>query len=275
MILQASNTYNGPTVIGGGLTLALSGSGSISHSSLIFFGGSNPGNTSLDASGRPDQTLTLANGQTLGGIGGINGNLMVSSGATLAPAGTNVTLGMTEGSSVVGTIAAANNVQLNGTTIIKLNGSGTNDVVQAGAGITYGGTLNLVNVSGSPLSAGNSFTIFSSATRGGTFANIVPASPGAGLSWDLTQLGSGIVSVTGAGSPPVISKVTVSGGSIVFSGTNGVANTSYVVLSSTSLTAPRNTWLPIQTNSFNANGAFSVTNAITPGVPLRFYSIRY
>ena len=275
MVLQASNTYSGPSVIGGGLTLALTGKGSISHSSLIFFGGSNPANTSLDASGRADQTLTLANGQTLGGIGGISGSLVVSSGATLAPGGTNVTLGITAGSSVVGTIAAANNVQLNGTTIIKLNGSGTNDVVQAGAGITYGGTLSLVNVSGSPLSADNSFTIFGAATRGGTFANIVPASPGAGLSWDLTQLGNGVVSVVGAASPPVINKVTFAGGNIVFSGTNGVANTSYVVLSAASLTTPRNNWVPIETNSFDANGAFSVTNPVTPGVPLRFFTIRY
>src|SRR6202041_1862412 len=83
MILQASNTYTGPTVIGGGQqVLALSGSGSISRSSLIFFGGAqnNAVNTSIDVTGRPDQTLTLASGQTLAGIGGINGSLVVSPG---------------------------------------------------------------------------------------------------------------------------------------------------------------------------------------------------
>ena len=55
-VFTASNTYSGPTVIGGGLTLGLIGNGSISGSSLIFFGGSNPANVSLDVSGRPDQT---------------------------------------------------------------------------------------------------------------------------------------------------------------------------------------------------------------------------
>jgi autotransporter-associated beta strand protein len=74
IILQAANTYTGPTVIGGGLTLALSGNGSIANSALIFFGGSTPTNISLDASGRLDKTLTLASGQTLGGIGTINGS---------------------------------------------------------------------------------------------------------------------------------------------------------------------------------------------------------
>jgi len=56
------------------------------NSSLIFFGGSDPTSTHLDATGRSDQTLTLASGQTLGGIGSVNGSLVVSSGATISPA---------------------------------------------------------------------------------------------------------------------------------------------------------------------------------------------
>jgi hypothetical protein len=75
-------------------------------------------------------------------------------------------------------------------------------------------------------------------------------------------------------SPPVINKVAFAGNNIIFSGTNGVANTSYVVLSSTSLTAPRNTWVPLTTNSFDANGAFSITNAVNPGAADRFYRLQ-
>jgi len=44
------------------------------------------------------------------------------------------------GSNPTGTIAASGNVTLNGTTTLKLNGSGVNDVVQSNRGsITYGG----------------------------------------------------------------------------------------------------------------------------------------
>ncbi|HMD55565.1 MAG TPA: hypothetical protein VKJ65_13535, partial [Phycisphaerae bacterium] len=274
MLLQAANTYSGPTVIGGGLTLALTGNGSISQSSLIFLGGSNPTNDSLDVSGRPDQTLTLASGQTLAGIGGIGGSLAVSAGATLSPSGTNTLLGITSGANSTGTIAVSNAVTLNGTTVIKLDGSGVNDEVQAGAGITYGGTLNLVNISGAPLAVGNSFQIFSAASYAGSFANIVPATPGAGLAWGTSQLNIGFLNVVAAPSQPVISSTIVSGGNLIFSGTNGVANGTYYVLTSTNLATPLANWTPLVTNTFDANGGFSVTNAITSGTPQLFYCIQ-
>src|SRR5258705_8508252 len=97
VVFTASNTYAGPSVIGDGRTLALTGNGAISQSSLIFFGGNSLASVRLDVSGRPDQTLTLAGGQTLAGIGMINGKLSMAAGATLSPAGTNTTLGITAG----------------------------------------------------------------------------------------------------------------------------------------------------------------------------------
>ena len=275
LILQSSNTYTGPTIIGGGQQiLSLVGDGSISHSSLIFFGGdiNNSTNTTIDVSGRSDQTLTLAGGQTLAGIGGVKGNLVVSSGATLSPAGTNTTIGITTGANPVGTIAVADNVTLNGTTVIKLNGSGVNDEVQAGADIHYGGTLSLVNISGSPLAVGNSFKIFSAASYSGTFSSITPATPGVGLAWDTNQLNMGFVNVVaGSGSGPVVDSVTASGGKLVFSGAGGTANHSYAVLTTTNLATPN--WTSVMTNNFDGTGGFSVTNSIFSGTPQQFYRI--
>jgi len=263
-VFTASNTYNGPTVIGDGLTLVLSGNGSISDSSIIFFGGSNPANVSLDVSGRPDKTLTLAGGQTLAGVGTINGSLTVEAGATISPAGTNTTIGITTGTNATGTISAANAIVLNGTTTLKLNGADVNDEVQAGAGMTYGGTLNLVNISGAPYAIGDSFQIFSAASYSGSFANLTPATPGPGLAWDTSQLNIGELNVVAAPSQPVVNNVMVSNGNLVFSGTNGTVNGSYVVLVSTDLAVPIAGWLPLATNAFDANGTFSVTNAIFP-----------
>jgi hypothetical protein len=274
LVFSAANTYSGPTIIGtsgNSPEVALTGNGSISHSSLIFFGGSDPAVAHIDVSGRSDQTLTLANGQTLAGIGGINGSLVVSAGATLSPAGTNTTIGITAGANATGTLAAANNITLGGTTIIKLNGSGTNDVVQAGAGITYGGTLNLVNISGAPLAGGDTFQIFSAASLAGSFASITPATPGTGMTWDTTQLSSGRISVK---SPPVIGSPKLSGTNLIFSGTGGTALGTYYVLTATNLTTPLANWIPVATNSYDASGNFNVTNALTPGVPVRFYRIK-
>jgi hypothetical protein len=271
MILQAVNTYSGPTVIGNGLTLALTGNGSISGSSLLFLGGTNAANPSLDVSGRSDQTLTLASGQMLAGVGQINGSLVLSPGAALSPAGTNISLGTVEGSNSTGTIAASGNVMLNGATVIKLNGSGSNDMVQAGANLTYGGTLNLVNISSSPLAAGNSFHIFNAAGYSGSFATIIPVTPGAGLVWDTSQLNTGTLNVAAGTQPPVISNAQLVGGNLVLSGSNGAAHGTYYVLTSTNLATPVANWITLSTNNFDANGAFNVTDVFSSSVPQRFY----
>jgi hypothetical protein len=270
VILQASNLYSGPTVIGGGLTLGLTGSGSISHSSLIWLGGA-----TIDVSGRTDNTLALTSGQTLGGIGTISGSLVVPAGATLSPAGTNITLGLIEGSSPTGTINAGNSVTLSGTTTLKLNGSGVNDQVQAGTSITYGGTLNLVNISGSPLANGNSFQIFNAPSYIPGSYDITPAAPGAGLAWDTSQLNTfGTIGVVTAASQPVIGSTKVSSGNLIFSGTGGTANGNYWVLTATNLATPIGSWPTQATYTYDATGAFSVTNAISPGTPARFYRIK-
>jgi hypothetical protein len=274
VVFTASNTYSGPTVIGGGLTLGLGGNGSISHSALIFFGGNNPDNNSLDASGRPDQTLTLASGQTLSGIGSVNGSLVVSAGATLSPGGTNTLMGINSGAYSTGIIAASGAITLNGTTIIKLSGSGTNDEVQTAGVITYGGTLNLANISSSPLAAGNSFQIFSGASCSGSFTGITPATPGAGLAWDATQLNLGVLNVVAASTQPVIGSIAVSGGSLILNGTGGTTNGTYYVLTSTNVSMPLANWTPLTTNMFDAGGDFSVTNAVDPNSTQQFYLLK-
>lgn len=274
MQFSSSNTYSGPTIIGSsGNTpyVSLTGKGSISHSSLIFFGGNNPAVDHIDVSGRSDQTLTLANGQTLEGVGAINGSLVVASGATISPGGTNTTIGITTGANPVGTLLASNNITLSGTTVIKLDGT-TNDVVEAVGNITYGGALDLANISGSPLAAGNSFQIVSAAGYSGAFTSISPATPGAGLAWNTSQLSSGIISVVASGAGPEISKTYTSGGNFVFGGTGGPDNGTYYVLTSTNLLTPVSGWTPIATNMFTASGAFSVTNALSG--PRRFYIIK-
>jgi hypothetical protein len=274
MVLSASNTYSGPTIIGSGGNspqVALSGNGSITHSSLIFFGGSDPTVGHLDASGRSDQTLTLANGQTLEGVGGITGNFVVGAGAVLSPGGTNTTIGITTGSNPTGEIAASGNVTLGGTTAIKLDGV-TNDAVAAGGTITYGGTLNLANISGTPLAGGNSFKIFNAAVYHGSFGGITPSTPGAGLTWNTSQLSSGVIGVSGS-SGAIISSTSLSGTNLVFSGSGGTASAPYYVLSTTNLV--KGPWITNTTGNFLSNGNFSVTNPILPGLPQRFYLIKY
>jgi hypothetical protein len=274
LVFSAANTYAGPTIIGDGPQVALSGNGSISYSSLLFFGGSNPASVHVDVSARADKTLTLAAGQTLGGIGAVAGNLVVSAGATLAPAGTNTTIGITTGANPVGSITVNSNITLHGTTVLKLNGNGTNDMVQAAGGISYGGTLNLINISGAPLAAGDSFQTFGAVSYSRAFTNVMPAIPGPGLVWDLSQLNAGKVGVMAGISRPVIGSTTVVEGMLVLSGSGGPANGSYYVLSTTNLAKPLSTWTVLATNNFDGSGVFHFTNMIDPIVCQHFYLLK-
>ena len=104
--------------------------------------------------------------------------------------------------------------------------------------------------------------------------------------WDgttLTVSGSFNVSLNAAQSKlfrlalppsPVISSINVLGDSLVFSGTNGIANGSYAVLVSTNISAAPANWTALMTNSFDASGAFQVTNTISPGNSQQFYRIQ-
>ncbi|MDB6122645.1 MAG: hypothetical protein JWQ71_1638, partial [Pedosphaera sp.] len=154
------------------------------------------------------------------------------------------------------------------------NGSGVNDAVQAGAGIAYGGTLNLANISGAPLAVGNSFQIFSAPSYTGSFANITPPTPGAGLVWNLTQLGSGKLNVAAAPLQPRVSGVLAQGGDLILNGSNGVAGAGYYVLASTNLEIPLASWTMLATNNFDMNGTFRFTNLLAPGGGQRFYRIQ-
>jgi autotransporter-associated beta strand protein len=277
LVFSAADTYTGPTVIGSsGNTpeVTLTGNGSMAQSSLIFFGGNDPTVTHMDVSGRSDQTLTLAGGQTLAGIGTISGNLMVSTGAILSPAGTNTTIGITTGSNPVGELAVSDNITLDGTTIIKLNGT-TNDMIAATGNMIYGGALNLVNISGSPLVAGNSFQIFSAQTYSGSFAGITPLTPGTGLTWNTNQLNSGKISVvTSSVSNPTIISTKIIGGNLIFNGIGGAAKGTYYVLTTTNLTTPLADWTLVATNLFDASGNFIATNTIDSNSTQQFYRLK-
>ena len=76
------------------------------------------------------------------------------------------------------------------------------------------------------------------------------------------------------GTPPItrprIAGVVVNGSNLIFSGTNGVPDATYYVLTSTNISLPRANWGPISTNQFDANGSFAFTNGLN-GQPRQFY----
>ena len=149
--------------------------------------------------------------------------MTVGVGAVISPGGTNTTLGITVGANAIGTIVAASDIALQGTAVIKLDGPAVSDVIQAAGSLLLGGALNLVNISGISLAAGQSFTILAATNITGSFATINPMQPGTNLLWDVSQMPSGKLKVVAMPAPPVVSSVVISGGNLILGGSNGTA----------------------------------------------------
>jgi autotransporter-associated beta strand protein len=262
LILRATNTYSGSTLVSAG-ALMLMDSGSISNSSTITLAA----NSTLDVNGRIDKTLALADGQTLQGVGTVAGNLSVGPGAAVAPGLSAATLG---------TLVVGSNVTLQGTVCMKLTKAGapTNDMIQAGTNIAYGGTLMLTNLAGT-LAAGDAFRLFFAPSYSGAFTNIAPAIPAINLAWNTNGLSAGTVSIVSAPTrPPRLSGAVADGTSLVISGSSGVPGWTFYVLATTNLAVPLANWTVVATNTFDASGQCVATNAIDPNTPQRFYRLQ-
>jgi len=135
--------------------------------------------------------------------------------------------------------------------------------------------LVLTNVSGT-LTAGDSFKIFDANGYSGAFTNIAPAIPGVGLAWNTNTLASnGTLTIVSAVTPqPQIAALSISAAGLVISGSNGVPDWPYFVLSSTNLTVPAVNWTINATNAFDSRGNFIFTNPLDTDLPQVFYMLR-
>ena len=256
MILTASNTYSGDTFVNAG-TLQLLEPADIRASRSVYIGTG----ATLDVTGRSDQTLTLLGGHSLSGSGTVNGTLLTSPGSTVAPGAT---------ANSIGTLSVNGAATLAGTNIMKLNATAlTSDNLFVGGTLTYGGTLVLTNLSGT-LVPGNSFQLFSAGAYNGSFANIIPATPGTGLTWDTSNLGIGVLGVSGG---PAITNFTVTGSAITLQGAFGPVGGQYAVLTTTNVALPVVQWTPIATNFFDGSGNFEFTTNIV-GSPQLYFMLR-
>ena len=237
MTLGTVNTYSGATVVSNG-TLAVNGS-------LGF------------------SSVTVATNATIAGTGSVT-NLAVSLGGTVSPAGFGT----------IGTLTVSNNANLQGIAVMEINRSAnTNDVLKA-ASITFGGMLNVTNLSGT-LMSGDSFKLFNANSYSGSIAigSLPQLTPG--LSWNTSNLNTtGIISITGTAQPPQIANASISGGNFVFTGSGGAPNGTYYVVSTNDIAIPRATWPRIATNTFDGSGNFTASIPIDPAQPNRYFSVQ-
>ena len=156
---------------------------------------------------------------------------------------------------------------------LSKNGSAlTNDSVVGLTTVTYGGTLSLTNLGPTPVTAGDSFKLFSASSYSGAFASIVPATPAPGLVWDTSSLAiDGRLKVA---AQPQIRSLKVSGTNVMISGVGGTQGSTYYLLTSTDVALPLSNWTVIATNVFGSGGGFAFTNPVTPNLAQQFYTLK-
>ena len=76
---------------------------------------------------------------------------------------------------------------------------------------------------------------------------------------------------------PSFQSFSVSGSTLMITGTNGTPDGQYVVFASTNLTLPLTQWLPVVTNAFdgggNFNASFGLTNTMNPNAAQQFFTL--
>jgi len=163
-------------------------------------------------------------------------------------------------------------------------------VNQGGVANSYAVTVGFSNlfanavsltVSGLPAGASASFSPPSLTSSGTSTLTVMASNTTAQGSYPLTITGTAGSLATNTlvtlvvGGPPTsfITTVIISGTNLVLSGTNGPLNGSYSLLGSSNLTLPIANWTQISTGSFDANGNFTLTNALDPALPQRFFRL--
>ena len=175
-------------------------------SATIQFATLRVGGATLDVTGRTDQTLTLAPGEFVRIDNGatIKGNIVAGSGSTVAPGGNGY---------IQNTGTQTGNLTFQGGSTCSMDVSVTTttnyDVINVVGNLTYGGTLAISQNGATGFQAGQSFKLFNATTYAGSFASITPATPGAGLLWNASQLATnGTLSVVASPLPATGTNIT-------------------------------------------------------------------
>jgi hypothetical protein len=240
-----------------------------------------------------DSTMTL--GATSGGTGTANsfGTLNINGGTVfansiLAGAGSGAnSIGVNKGtlvvSNTVGTAAqGVSSVALTNSTLqFSVVGGQVN---LTATNLSTGGASNVINIASLPAignvpelfqlieytgglgGTGYNFTLGSLPLGGGNYAGY--------LSNNVANSSVDLVAVQFPANGLRFAVVKSMGTNLVFSGTSGVANWPYFVLTSTNLALPAGKWSCIATNAFDGAGNFVFTNGVNTGSPFRFFCLQ-
>lgn len=270
--LNSAMTINGGTVNTGGAlnisgTFALTANGSLSGTSNIITVAQ--GGTFNVSQG----TFTFAAEDTLQGAGTVVGPVTAGSSSVIHP-GLGLPLTFS-GNLTYGSTTSTNILNLTSTP-----GSGNDQIVVSSGNVVANGAQMVINSAGT-LSTTTDYVLLNvtgSGSISGSF-NSTPAWAGAtpanSSTYSIVTTSKQVLLHYGVIVPqPSLTSAALSGtANLLISGANGIAG-QYVVLSSTNLNSTH--WTPVSTNTLTGSGTFSitVTNALVPGVPQKFFILK-
>lgn len=179
--------------VGGAVTLAFQGAGNFQVSGPVQNGAystlslvkTNSGIMVLSGANTYTGNTTVSGGVLAGG-GSIAGSATIASGGTI----------VVNPSNAVASFAVGGNLTLasGSTTFLRINRAlQTNDQLEVGATLSYGGTLVVTNLGGT-LVSGDSFRLFNAGVYSGTFSSLV-LPPLTGLAWFTNGLTNGTLTI--------------------------------------------------------------------------------
>jgi fibronectin-binding autotransporter adhesin len=204
--LTGSNTFSLPSATGLNLQGPVSGDGSVTtvgtgaliiSSNCTYTGGTTIGGGFLQvdgALGTGAHPLLFTAATVLSGNGTIRDPVTIPASSMLAPGDSSIGA-LTISSSLVLSPGCSNVFEINKDFL-------TNDVVKGLTSVTLGGKLILNNVGSTGYAPGDNFKLFYAGSYSGSFAAIVPATPGVGLVWVTNTLRTtGTISVDNVPTP--------------------------------------------------------------------------
>jgi autotransporter-associated beta strand protein len=233
--LLGNNTFSGGVIVNGG---------------ALFIN-----NTA--GSGTGSGTVTVNSSATLGGTGTIAGITSVGAGGALAP-----------GNGTAGLLTINNDLSLNNGCTLQFQLGASSDRVAVGGDLTLGGTLNFSAAAG--FGAGT-YTLFTYTGALGV-GNLSIGTAPAGYSYTVDTSAQGEVNLVV--SLPHFSSILATSQGLVMSGSGGVTNGIYYLLTTTNLATPLTNWTRVLTNQFDNNGNFDFTYPVNPSLRCSFYLLQ-
>ena len=287
--LIVAGTFNPPSA-GGTRVLKLQGDGTGDWTGIIANGTDTttlanvtkigPGIWTLSGTNTYTGVTTVSNGNLrVNGVirssavnvmgGGLSGTGLITSPVTIA-ADALLTPG-----APTGTLTISNTLTLaaGSAALFEIDKTaGTYDRVRGLSTVTFGGSLLIGVVPSAPLAGGDSFKLFDATTYVGSFSDIIPAVPGAGLEWDTNSLPvDGTLKVVSKGAPGITAVKLLPDGNVSLT-LNGNIGQAYSVHVSTNVLKALASWTVLSSGTI-PSVPFVYSDLTATNFPQRFYII--